>query len=66
MLEGVNPVAEYTKGTWLKQFLDRLDGAERAAFEADYRARVLAAYPPEADGSTLFPFRRLFILAQKS
>lgn len=64
VLSGDNPVAEYTKGTWLKQFLDRLEGAERAAFEADYRARVAKAYKPEADGSTLFPFRRLFILAK--
>ena len=66
VLRGENPVAEFVKGSWLKPFLDRLDEPERGAFEADYRARVLAAYPPEADGSTLFPFRRLFILAQKS
>ena len=64
-LRGENPVAEFTKGTWLRPFLDRLQEPERGRFEADYRARVLAAYPPEADGSTLFPFRRLFILAQK-
>jgi len=65
VLRGGNPVAEFTKGSWLKPFLDRLEEPERGAFEADYRARVLAAYPPEADGSTLFPFRRLFILAHK-
>ncbi|MDH4093504.1 MAG: methyltransferase domain-containing protein [Betaproteobacteria bacterium] len=65
VLVGENPVAEYTKGSWLKQFLDRLEGAERTAFEADYRRRVLAAYPPEADGRTLFPFRRLFIVARR-
>ena len=65
MLSGENPVAEYTKGTWLKQFLDRLEGAEKAAFEADYRKRVAAWYPPQADGRTLFPFRRLFIVAQR-
>jgi trans-aconitate 2-methyltransferase len=65
VLSGENPVAEYTKGTWLRQFLDRLEEPERGAFEADYRARVRAAYPPEADGRTLFPFRRLFILAQR-
>lgn len=64
VLQGENPVAEYTKGTWLKQFLDRLEGDERAAFEADYRARVLRAYAKEADGRTLFPFKRLFILAR--
>lgn len=65
VLEGENPVAEYTKGTWLKQFLDLLPGPERAAFEADYRRRVLAWYPPQADGRTLFPFRRLFLVAQR-
>lgn len=66
VLSGEAPVAEYTKGTWLKQFLDRLGDAERQAFEADYRARVRAWYPPEADGRTLFPFRRLFIVARRA
>ena len=66
VLSGDNPVAEYTKGTWLKQFLDRLEGAERAAFEAGYRARVLAWYPPEKDGRTLFAFRRLFWVARRA
>lgn len=66
VLSGDNPVAEYTKGTWLKQFLDRLEEPERGAFESDYRHRVAQHYRPEADGRTLFPFRRLFILAQKA
>jgi len=65
VLTGDNPVAEYTKGTWLKQFLDRLEGPQQAAFEADYRRRVAAWYPPQADGRTLFPFRRLFIVARR-
>jgi len=65
VLQGDNPVAEYVKGSWLKQFLDRLEEPERSAFEADYRARVLRDYPPEASGHTLFPFRRVFILAQR-
>jgi trans-aconitate 2-methyltransferase len=65
VLSGENPVAEYTKGTWLKQFLDRLQEPERSAFEADYRRRVLACYPPESDGRTLFPFRRLFLVARR-
>lgn len=63
-LEGDNPVADFVKGSWLKTFLDALEVKERAAFEADYRARVLRAYPPRADGTTLFPFRRLFIVAR--
>jgi trans-aconitate 2-methyltransferase len=63
-LTGDNPVADFVKGSWLKPFLDALDGAERAAFEAAYRARVARAYPPRGDGTTLFPFRRLFIVAR--
>jgi trans-aconitate 2-methyltransferase len=65
VLSGDNPVAEFTKGTWLKQFLDRLQGEERAAFEAEYRKRVRACYPPQADGRTLFAFRRLFLVARR-
>ncbi|NQW09529.1 MAG: methyltransferase domain-containing protein [Alphaproteobacteria bacterium] len=65
MLDGENPVAEWTKGTWLKPFLDALKGDERAGFEAAYRRRVAAAYPSRADGRTLFPFRRLFLVARR-
>ncbi len=64
VLSGDNPVAEFVKGSWLTQFLDALEGAERSAFEAAYRERVRPAYPPGLDGKTLFPFRRLFIVAQ--
>ncbi len=63
VLEGSDPVKEWTKGTWLKQFLDALDETQRDAFEADYAARLRLAYPRRADGRTLFPFRRLFIVA---
>lgn len=64
VLEGQDPVKEWTKGTWLKQFLDALDdAAEREVFEKAYAVRVAAAYPMRADGKTLFPFRRLFIIA---
>ncbi len=65
VLEGQNPVAEWTKGTWLKPMLDALDGDRRDGFEAAYRARVAAAYPPGPDGRTLFPFNRLFIVARR-
>jgi trans-aconitate 2-methyltransferase len=63
VLEGPDPVKEWTKGTWLKQFLDALDESARRAFEDDYAARLRAAYSPHPDGKTLFPCRRLFIVA---
>ena len=62
MLDGPDPVKEWTKGTWLKQFLDALDEPARSAFEQDYAARLRTAYPARADGKTLFPFRRLFMV----
>ncbi len=63
VLTGADPVKEWTKGTWLMQFLNALDVADRRAFEDDYAARLRTAYPVRADGSTLFPFKRLFIVA---
>ena len=66
ILEGENPVAEWTKGTWLRPFLDALDGDDRDGFETAYRARVRAAYPPRADGRTVFPFRRLFLVMRRA
>ena len=62
VLEGENPVAEWTKGTWLAPLLAAL-GPRSGAFEGEYRRLVLAAYARRADGKTLFPFRRLFIVA---
>ena len=63
-LTGDNPVADFVKGSWLKPFLDALDAEAAGRFEAAYRARIARAYPPRADGTTLFPFRRLFIVAR--
>jgi trans-aconitate 2-methyltransferase len=62
-LQGDNPVVTWTRATGLRPFMEPLDDAERTRFEADYAARIRAAYPPEADGSTLFAFRRIFIVA---
>lgn len=66
ILTGENPVAEWTKGTWLRPFLDALEEPQRSGFEAAYRERVAAAYPPMPDGRTLFPFRRLFLVARRA
>jgi trans-aconitate 2-methyltransferase len=63
VLDGENPVKEWTKGTWLRPLLAALDEPHRSGFETAYGALVARAYPPRADGRTLFPFRRLFIIA---
>ena len=63
VLDGDNAVAEWTKGTALKPLLDVLDDEQEAAFFSEYSARTQALYPRRADGKTLYPFRRLFIVA---
>jgi trans-aconitate 2-methyltransferase len=65
ILEGANPVAEWTKGTALGPLLEALEGSQRAEFEAAYRALVADAYPRDARGKTLLPFRRLLIVAER-
>jgi trans-aconitate 2-methyltransferase len=64
ILEGEHPVKEWVKGTWLRPLLDALEEPERARFEARYAELVAQAYPRRPDGHTLFPFRRLFIVAK--
>lgn len=65
VLEGKDPVKEWTKGTWLKPLLDALEQPERLEFEEAYAARLRVAYPSLPDGKTLFPFRRIFIVLEK-
>jgi trans-aconitate 2-methyltransferase len=63
ILAGEDPVVSFLGGTGLKPLLDALAEPERSAFLALYAARIRAAYPRRQDGRTIFPFRRLFIVA---
>ena len=65
VLRGDNPVKEWTKGTWLMPLLSALEEPERSEFETAYGELILDSYPKERDGTTLFPFRRMFIVAGK-
>ena len=59
-------ILEWIRATSLRPFLDALAGADaRAAFEAQLRGRVDAAFPVRADGKRLFPFMRLFFVAYR-
>lgn len=65
VLRGEHPVFDWVSATALQPFLTALNGAEREAFEIEAKSRYAAAYPPEPDGTTLFPFRRLFVIARR-
>jgi len=65
ILPGPDPVLEWVKGTTLLPVMARLDEDMAATFRDLYAERLRTAYPPERDDHTLFPFRRLFIVARK-
>jgi trans-aconitate 2-methyltransferase len=66
VLDGEDPVLSWTRSTALRPVMQRLDKECFTAFEVAYAARLREAYPRRADGRTLFPFRRLFMVAQHS
>ena len=66
VLTGKDPVAQYTASTGLRPYMQLLDKAEGQAFYDTYAKLLAEAYPTRADGITLFPFRRLFIVARRA
>ncbi len=66
VLKGEDPVVEWMKGTALRPYLQRLeDGPEQKAFIDAYRFKIDQDFPRQPDGTTLFPFARLFIMARR-
>lgn len=66
LLQGDDPVLDWTKGTALRPVLTALadDPAARGEFLAQYRDLLRKAYPVGPRG-TVFPFRRIFAVVHK-
>ncbi|MFF5206571.1 trans-aconitate 2-methyltransferase [Streptosporangium sp. NPDC000396] len=64
VLHGENAVLKWITGTALRPVLDRLTPEEAGAFLGDCAALLEEAYPRRSYG-TVFPFRRIFVVAQK-
>jgi trans-aconitate 2-methyltransferase len=64
VLAGDDPVLEWVRGSALRPVLEALAPELARGFERGYAARLRAAYPRRADGRTLLPFRRIFIVAR--
>lgn len=58
-------ICRFLSGTALRPYFDDLSAGEREAFMESLTGHLAAAYPAQADGKTLFPFRRLFFVAEK-
>ncbi len=64
-LSGDDAIIEWMKGTTLVPYLARLDAAATKQFLTAYRALLAVVYPRASDGHTLFPFKRVFFVAQR-
>ena len=65
-LTGPDAVLEWMKGTALLPYIAALpDAVRREAFLDAIGARLSGAFPQRADGVTLMPFPRLFLVARK-
>jgi trans-aconitate 2-methyltransferase len=64
VLQGPDPVLEWTKGSTLRPVLASLDDEQAAAFVGEYAQRLRQVYKPQSFG-TIFPFRRVFAVARR-
>ncbi len=65
VLTGEDPVFTWVSGTGARPTLQALPPGLREDFEAEFKARLRAAYPPGPAGVVL-PFRRVFVVAQRA
>jgi trans-aconitate 2-methyltransferase len=64
-LTGPDAVLEWVRGTALRPILDGLEPDDLELFLAVYRIALDDAYPPGADGRTIYPFPRVFMVASR-
>lgn len=57
---GSHPVRRFTESTYARPILQALEPDAKADLIARYEEVMHTAYPVRADGSVLFPFRRMF------
>ncbi len=66
VMDGPEGIVEWYSGSGMRPFLDALPtDDERERFKAEYLAAIRDAYSPRPDGRVLFPFRRLFMVADR-
>ena len=64
VLEGENPVMEFTRGSGLRPYLDPLPPVWREQFLEEYGKKLDQTYEKQSDGKTLFPFPRFFFVCR--
>jgi trans-aconitate 2-methyltransferase len=66
LLEGEDAAYRWVSATGLRPFVQALEGAAREDFISEFKEKMRAAYPRRVDGTTLFAFQRLFVVALKA
>jgi trans-aconitate 2-methyltransferase len=64
VLSGQDAVYQWVEATGLRPVLKGLSETERQRFIPEYQARLRHAYPVRTDGSVLYSFKRLFVVAK--
>jgi trans-aconitate 2-methyltransferase len=66
VVDSPQDIVTWFRGTGLRPFLEALETDEqRSRFEQRVLEGYAQAYPSQADGRVLFPFRRLFVVAYR-
>lgn len=64
VLSGDNPIVEFGLGSGLRPYVDALPhDVQRNQFLAAFTRLVRESFSPRANGNTIFPYRRIFIVA---
>ena len=66
VLTGEDPVFTWVSGTGARPTLQALPDDLRGDFETEFRRRLREAYPADASGRVVLPFRRIFAVARKA
>jgi trans-aconitate 2-methyltransferase len=65
-VDGPEAIVSWMRGAALRPYLARLgEGEQKDAFLDAYAKQIAIAYPRQNDGSVLFPYSRLFIVARR-
>jgi len=66
VMDGPKAIFDWIRSTGMRPYLDRLaDDEQRQLFEEMCLEGFQEAYPPNDQGKSLFPFRRMFIIAYR-
>lgn len=65
ILSGHDPVFEWVSGSILRPVFAQLPESDVPRFSEMCRGALREVYPRQSDGTTLFPFKRLFLVARK-